>query len=196
VSFYYDEELELYPGTYLHDLGFRNLFKEYAKGVAKKFKEKGVRKIITVDPHTYDLLKNVYPLYTDFPFEIVFYLDLLNLKLRKSEVKVTFHDPCRLSRHSNYIDRPRNLINSVATNLEPPRSKRRTMCCGGPDELLYPGIAERVSKARYVELKRTGAQQILTACPVCLMNLDREGDVFDISEFLMSNAQEVVHASA
>lgn len=195
VSFYYDEELELYPGTYLHDLGFRNLFREYAKGVAKKFKEKGVRKIITVDPHTYDLLKNVYPLHTDFPFEIVFYLDLLNLKLRKSDVKVTFHDPCRLSRHSNYIDRPRELINSAATNIEPPHSRRRTMCCGGPDELLYPGIAERVSTARYEELKRIGAQQILTACPVCLMNLDREGDVFDISEFLMSNAQEVAPAS-
>ncbi|HUI86585.1 MAG TPA: (Fe-S)-binding protein [Nitrososphaerales archaeon] len=196
VSFYYDEELEFYPGTYLHDLGFRSQFKEYSTGVAKKFKEKGVRKIITVDPHTYDLLKNVYPLYTDFPFEVVFYLDLLNLKLRKSEVKVTFHDPCRLSRHSSYIGRPRELINSAATNVEPPRSRRRTMCCGGPDELLYPGIAEKVSKAGYEELKKTGAEQILTACPVCLMNLGREGEVFDISEFLMSSVQEVVPASS
>lgn len=189
VDFYYDEELELYPGTYLHDLGFDALFERYAENIARKFKEKNVKKVITIDPHTYDLLKNTYPTYTDFPVEVYFYLDLLDLKLKKSDIKVTFHDPCRLSRHCNYIERPRELISMVATNIEPIHSKSRTMCCGGPAELLFPKIAERVSTSRHAELKATGAQLILTSCPVCLTNLGRGDDVLDISEFLLSNVQ-------
>lgn len=187
VSYYHDEELDVYPGTYLYELGFEESFKEYAMKLAEKFKKRKVKKIITIDPHTYDLLKNVYPKYTNFKVEVVYYLDLINADFKKNELKTTFHDPCHLSRHSDYYSTPRKLIAKITENIEPKNSKTRTLCCGGPDELEFPGIAKRVAERRYNELKRTNAGIILTSCPVCLMNL-REGDeVLDIAEFLVDN---------
>lgn len=189
IDFYYDRELELYAGAFLNDLGFKEDFEKYAESIAKKLKEKHVKKIITVDPHSYDLLKNVYPTLTDFSVDVYFYLDLININMKKSDTTVTFHDPCYLSRHSDYTERPREILSNVTELIEPANNRKRSMCCGGPSELLYPDITEKVAAKRYAELKNTGAQMILTSCPVCFANLNRGAEVHDISEFLLMNSQ-------
>jgi len=187
VSFYYDADLEVYPGTYLYELGFEESFKEYAKKVSENFRKKGVKKIITIDPHTYDLLKNVYPKYTNFEYEVVYYLDLVQIDFNKTEMSATYHDPCHLSRHSNYFAKPRELISLIAKIREPTHYGSKTMCCGGPDELEFPGIASKISERRYSELKNTKADVILTSCPVCYVNLAKDESVMDIAEFLLEN---------
>lgn len=55
----------------------------------------------------------------------------------------------------------------------PPRSGRNVFCCGGPDELLFPEMAEKVSEERYRELSEAGNGRIITACPICFSNLKK-----------------------
>lgn len=58
------------------------------------------------------------------------------------------------------------------------------MCCGGPDELLFGEISWKVSVERFNQLRATGAERIITACPICFANLRKDGTVVDISQFL------------
>ncbi len=180
---------EPYPGTFLYELGYMNEFKTYANKLTRLFKENGVKKIVTVDPHTYDILKNKYPrVVQDFDFEVVYYLDLLNnLNFRKTENEIIFHESCHFVRgESKYDIANLFLQNLVKLNL-PEHNGSNTYCCGGPAELMFPEISSKISQKRYDELRNTGNGKIVTACPICLTNLDKDGDLEDISEILAEN---------
>lgn len=78
---------------------------------------------------------------------------------------------------------------SAFSNLQLPRkSGKSTSCCGGPDELLYGDIAEKVSEDRFKQLEVVGAQKIVTACPVCFENLNKGKEVIELPDFLASIA--------
>ncbi len=180
---------EPYPGTFLYELGYMSEFKTYANKLTRLFKENGIKKIVTVDPHTYDILKNKYPrVVEDFDFEVVYYLDLLNnLNFRKTENSIIFHEPCHFIRgESKYDIANLFLQNLVKLNL-PEHNGSNTYCCGGPAELMFPEISSKISQKRYDELRNTGKGKIVTACPICLTNLDKDGDLEDISEILAQN---------
>lgn len=186
IKFNYLGKDEPYPGTFIYDLGYARKFSEYAKMVTDIFRKSGAKRIITVDPHTYDLLKNVYPKYVeDFNFEIVHYLDLVSdLQYKQSEEKITYHEPCHFSLREDAYNRPLDTLQRISDVHLPPRNGRRTRCCGGPDELLFPDIAEKAASARYQELEEVGADRIVTACPICYVNLSRGPNVMEISDFL------------
>ncbi len=187
VKFCYMGESEPYPGTLMHDLGFASSMKEYASFVAGEFRKRGARRVITVDPHTHDLLKNTYPqLVEGFDFEVVHYTELLDPEsFSRGSDDVSFHEPCHMTRRFDDFSAPARLLGRVAEVKLPDSSGRKTHCCGGPDELLYPGIAGGVSRARMKQLREAGGRLTVTACPVCLLNLGREGEAMDISDLLV-----------
>ncbi len=174
---------EPYPGMFLYDLGYINEFKKYSKNIYKFLKSKNVKTIIAIDPHTYDLLKNKYPLFIrDFDINIVYYTDLINLNLKKSDEKITVQEPCHMVLHNNNY-RAMDILNNISDVKLPDRNGKTTMCCGGPDELLYPEISYSVSRKRYDDLKKT-ADKIVTVCPLCYNNLSYDDNVIDFSEFV------------
>jgi glycolate oxidase iron-sulfur subunit len=179
---------EPYPGTFLYDLGYLDEFREYARKVCEILRSTGIRKVVTVDPHTYDLLKNAFPQYVeDFDLEVYHYLDLLgDLKLQNMGEKITFHEPCHFILREPKFQKAKELLQKTAEVRLPARSGNRTRCCGGPDELTFPEIAEKASSRRYEELKSTGADLVVTACPVCYVNLSKGKDTMEIADFLVS----------
>lgn len=179
---------EPYPGTFLYDLGYLKEFREYAQKVYRILKSTGIKKIVTVDPHTYDLLKNVFPEYIqDFDLEVFHYLDLLNgLSFQKRDEKITFHEPCHFVLREPKYQKALELLQETSDVRLPPRSGNRTRCCGGPDELTFPDIAEKTSIKRYEELKSTGADIIVTACPICFVNISKGKNTVEIADFLTS----------
>ncbi len=187
IRFSYLGANEPYPGTLLYDMGYVKEFSEYANRVYSMFNASGVKEIITIDPHTYDLLKNVYPKYVSgFNVKVYHYLDLLNPGLFKSgdiRVKVTYHEPCHFVRRTGY-NLPKDVLEKTSALMLPRHNGRNTMCCGGPDEAFYPRISNAVSERRFMELKETGADFIITACPICFENLNKDESVVDISEWL------------
>ncbi|GGM68494.1 hypothetical protein GCM10007108_03280 [Thermogymnomonas acidicola] len=184
VKFRFLGSSEPYPGTFLYDLGYYGEFRTYANSVCDEFRKMGIRRIIVTDPHTYDLLLNAYPKFVDrFDFEVTYYLDLLSALEFEQDEEVVFHEPCHFVLHMDY--RGAHIALSKAARVKlPPRSGRNVFCCGGPDELLFPEMAEKVSEERYRELSEAGNGRIITACPICFSNLKKSERVVDISVFL------------
>lgn len=186
VKFGYLREEEPYPGTFIHDLGYFREFREYANRVTDIFRKGGYRKIITLDPHTFELLRDVYPKYVDhFDFEVVYYLDLLDTGiLKRTGDHIVFHEPCHLVLSKNSYNTPKAILSEISNLKLPERSGKRTFCCGGPSELLFSGLTDTISSIRFNQLKETGGDRIVTSCPICFVNLSRDGSVHDISDIL------------
>lgn len=183
---------EPYPGTFIYDLGYADQFRIYAEKVTKILKDSGAKRIITIDPHTFDLLKNTYPKFVrDFDFEVVHYIDLIkDLDFGKSGEKVTFHEPCHLVLRESPYNSPMDLLRQTSEVVLPARSGRKTRCCGGPNELLFPELSEKISEQRYGELRETGASRVVTACPICFTNLAKDEKTIEISDFLIEKLRK------
>ncbi len=170
-------EKELYAGTLAHDLGLERVFKEHAIRLSEIFKKEGVKTIITVDPHSTDMFKRVYPkAVKGFDFEVKSYLELLvekgakGLKAKEDE-EVVIHDSCVYARYLDVIEAPRRLLKKARAKIKEPRfSGEITHCCGGPAESIFPEKAREVAKNRVDELTKE-ARTIVTMCPICHLNL-------------------------
>ncbi len=194
VKFAYMRE-EPYNGVLYHDLGMDEAFESHVKRLAKKIKDTGAKRVITIDPHTTYMLNYLIKEFVDnFDVEVVHYIDVLlergyNPKI-KGPKEVVIHDPCYLARWNGLIDQPRDLLSKAGVNvLEPDFSKKFTGCCGGPIESLFPTLASKLTEKRLKELKSAGSSCVMVMCPICLTNFQREArkvgvKVFDLMEVI------------
>ena len=196
---------EPYSGALLHDLGFYDNLIRYGETLRDFFRQHGVKRIILLDPHTYDLFINIYSKEVDdFDFEIINFLELLNELIEKErlelrwdeEIIVTYHDPCHYSRATDkkIIDEPRNILTSIKNVKlrEPYNTKNLSICCGAPLEFTFYDLSKEIAKIRYQELMKTEATYIITACPLCFINLrrvagERKEAIKDIIDFVHSS---------
>ena len=91
-------------------------------------------------------------------------------------VKVTYHDPCHLSRAAGVYDEPREILRSIPgiELVEMETNRDAAMCCGAGGglrsydaELSKKMAADRVKSAIEID-----AEIIATACPFCENNLE------------------------
>ena len=193
VRFGYLYEDDLYSGALTHDLGADEVVAEHARHVYAMLKKHGVKNVITIDPHTTNMLRSVYPkLLPGYDLQVKTYLEVLaerDLPLRTAlSGELAIHDSCVFSRYENIVQQPRDLLlRAGMTVKEPEKSGRMTWCCGGPVESLYPQKAA-ANAAKRVEQLTAVAPEIVTMCPMCLINLSSgapEGVTFnDISHYL------------
>ena len=98
----------------------------------------------------------------------------------------TYHDPCELGRGSGIYDQPRAVIEAVGALLEPEHNRKNALCCGSSVANTAITDAQQLTIATAVaqELSQTGAQTIVTACPLCKKAIARgtEQRVVDLSE--------------
>jgi Fe-S oxidoreductase len=122
------------------------------------------------------------------------------LSPKEMNVKVTYHDPCHLGRHTGVYDSPRNVLKALpgVELIEMKNSRERARCCGAGAGLktANPKLALEIAQRRINEACDTGAQILVTACPFCEQNLseaarlsDRKIVVKDISEILLEACQ-------
>jgi len=178
VDFGYLYEDDLYVGALAYDLGADEIFNKHIQKVFEVFKKNNVKKIITTDPHTTNMLREIFPeRLENFDIEVKSYLEVL----AESEIKPTkqlndeivIHDSCVYSRHEGIIDEPRVLLNNAGIKtLDPEDSREYTFCCGGPVESLFPGKAYDIGKKRIEQLEKAG-KNFVVMCPVCYANLSR-----------------------
>lgn len=186
VPFAYKPDLDEYSGVLLYDMGDQESFVEHAGYVAKKLQDAGIRKLITVDPHTTYAVKVLYPKYTGISFEVQTYFELAKLHGGEHRSEITLHDPCFYGRYLELADVPKNLLSGLGVNCDPINtSSAFTTCCGGPAESISPKLAEEVGMRRVAELQATG-RPIVSMCPICLANLQKSGaEVEDLSSVLV-----------
>jgi Fe-S oxidoreductase len=185
VEFFYKPKLDIYSGILLYDLGDQDGFVEHAQFVAARLQKAGIKKLITVDPHTTYALKVLYPKYTGIHFDVKTYFELINFKAKDSGMEVTLHDPCFYGRYLELSDVPARILEQFGIhNVKVRNSGKFTSCCGGPAESISPALTKEILDRRYADLKQTG-KPIVAMCPICLGNLKKTGaEVQDLSTLI------------
>ncbi len=189
-------EDDLYSGAPAYDLGLDEVVVEHAKKVHAVFKKRGVKTVITIDPHTTMMLRSVYPkILSGYDLEVKSYLEVLAEKGFGSNGNratvlpgdVVMHDSCVFARYEG-VDEPRELLAAAGVTIrEPEHTGRQTWCCGGPVESLYPAKAIANAEKRVAQL-REAAPDAVTMCPMCFVNLGNAAGTTmrfkDISQYL------------
>ncbi len=161
------------------------------------FKKRGVKTVITIDPHTTTMLRSVYPkILSGYDIEVKSYLEVLAEKgfgsngnsAKALSGEVVMHDSCVFARYEGVVDEPRELLAAAGLTVrDPENAGRQTWCCGGPVESLYPAKAIANAEKRVAQL-REAAPDAVTMCPMCFVNLSNAaGDTMrfkDISQYL------------
>jgi len=195
VEFGYLYGKEPYAGALVHEQGMEDVFRNHACAVYRRLKESGVKRVITVDPHTTNVLRSIYPKFIrDYDLDVKSYIEVLaeaDLAPGKQlGERVVIHDSCVYARDENMVNQPRLLLDKAGIHVVPTdNSGRQTICCGGPIESLFPAKSAEIASKRLEQLKNTETTAIVSMCPVCLLNLSHVSQkhgvtVCDLSEYL------------
>ncbi len=184
-------------------VGEAGLFAEQMEKCLDMFDKYGITDVVTSSPHCFHTLHNEYP---EGHFRVRHYSlvlrDLItNGKLQFKhglEATVTYHDPCYLGRYNRIVDEPREVITSIPGLhlVEMAHHGSNSLCCGGGGGRMWQEIDGEVkmSSIRIKEAEATGAQIIVTACPLCRIMLEdahkaagtKEGfRVMDLNELVL-----------
>ena len=196
VEFGYLYGQDLYTGALLYDEGVDDVFSAHVHRLYRILQENGIKQVITVDPHTTNMFRSVFPsIINGYNLEVRSYLEILAERdlstVKELNIDLVIHDSCIYARHEGIIEEPRLLLNNAGAILhEPEYSKRLTHCCGGPLESLFPTKCHEIADRRVEQLTLCGYSEITTMCPICMANLRRAGgpgiQVNDIAEYLFT----------
>ena len=204
ISFAILGNVEANSGDTARRIGNEFLFQEIAEKNIKQFEKYDVKKIVTIDPHAYNIFKNEYP---DFGFEaevyhhtqLLFDLIMDGKLLPKGQInqRLTYHDSCYLGRYNGVYDPPREILKSIPglELVEMVRSKENGMCCGAGGGLMWTEetTGNRINVARTEQALEVAPSIISTGCPYCLTMLsdgtkakevDEDISTMDVAEIL------------
>jgi len=164
-------------------MGNEFLFQQLCADNIALFERYGVRTIVTACPHTLHAMRNEYP---DFGLtaEVLHHSELLARlvaagRLRPQhplDERIVYHDSCYLGRYNGMYDPPRAILQAIpgVRQVEQPRSRQRSMCCGAGGGLMWmeERSGSRVNEARTAQLLAAEPTLIGSACPYCLTMLE------------------------
>lgn len=172
-------------GNEVKNLGEETLFEMLAEENVSQFQGLGVQKIVTLSPHSYNAMKNDYPILNG-ELDVQHYTQLLQRLLRNGSLDVsggytatvTYHDPCFLGRWNEEYDAPRAVLKAIpgVQLVEMERNMNSALCCGGGGGNFYidllGGSEDSPARRRVREVSETGASVLVVACPNCLTMLE------------------------
>ncbi|MBN1233257.1 MAG: FAD-binding oxidoreductase [Candidatus Coatesbacteria bacterium] len=127
------------------------------------------RSVITFCPTCTMTLNNYYDVKASHIISIIYRnLDKLNFTQKTS--RITWHDPCHLSRSLKIIEEPRMILEKTgAVMIEMKHNGLDTMCCGGGGGLMASNekLSVKISEARIEEAIETEAEYLVTFCSTC-----------------------------
>ncbi|MEK7851193.1 MAG: (Fe-S)-binding protein, partial [Deltaproteobacteria bacterium] len=87
-------------------------------------------------------------------------------------LKVTYHDPCHLSRYQGITMEPREIIKSIP-GIEFIELPEADWCCGGAGSYSIENneISMKILERKINNVKKTGADILATSCPACMIQL-------------------------
>ena len=181
------------------------LFLEKRENALELFDRMGIREVVTSSPHCFHSFFHEYP---GRLFGVRHYTQVLRelVAARRLAFKsqgtltVTYHDPCYLGRHNRLFEEPREIIRAIpGTKLvEMAHHGPDSLCCGGGGGRMWQGTdlrgEARMSEIRMKEARDTGAEVLITACPLCLimledawktLGLEKDLRIMDLNELVL-----------
>jgi Fe-S oxidoreductase len=193
-------------GDLADKLGALDVLTDLTKKNTGLFQKAGVDKLLTISPHCLNSFKsNSNGLSRIANTHATELLDELIREgslnpVNNLDLKVTYHDPCYLGRHSAIYEAPRRILEAIpgVTLIEMQNNRDRSFCCGGGSGGPWkdPVAKESLGEIRVKEAIKTGAEVIATACPYCIrtlneaiakMGVGNQIQVRDISELLLQS---------
>ena len=164
-------------GECVRRVGNEMLFQQLATTLVGTLNERGVKRIVTCDPHALNSLRNEYPEFGGH-FEVMhhsqFIAELMaqgRVRVKADLQRVVFHDPCYLGRHNGEFEAPRAVLARLCsdTPLEMALSREKAMCCGagGGRMWMEENIGTRINTLRVEQALEVQPKTIATACPYC-----------------------------
>ena len=167
------------------------------------------KNVVTGCPSCYRMLKqyvieklNIDPNYNVMHIAELIYQALERGKIRLEKeigLRITYHDPCELSRHMKIADIPRRILESIPglEIVEMEMNREYATCCGGGGLMryLYPSVSHEISVMKIKnEILPLKVDAVVSACPFCeyilgeaisSMNLNDKLVILDIAEIAL-----------
>lgn len=171
-------EAEQNSGNDARRIGEEGLFEELMRRNCTILEQCHGQTIITTDPHTYNTLKNEYPLAAVAGRSVLHSIEMIDHLIKtgaliiskKLNYRVTYHDPCYLGRLNGIFDPPRRILEALGCQLiEMPRNRMEAPCCGAGGGRIW--MDEGPVKCRPSEMRLREAMELgkdtcfVTACP-------------------------------
>ena len=161
---------------------------------ADLFRKHGITTLVTSCPICLKVFREDY----DLPgIEILHHSEYIlrliragRLSLEHGATRFTYHDPCELGRGSGIYDEPRAVIEAVGELLEPASTRENALCCGSSvaNTAISDGQQVQIARSVAAQLDATGAEVIVTACPLCKKAIGRgtKSEVRDLAEIVVA----------
>jgi len=177
-------------------------FPSYLGGVDEDFiehnvkavTELGIETLVFTCPGCYRAFKVNYPkkLGTPLPFQVKHLSQYLCDKLdagltfkHQVPLRLAYHDPCDLGRHSGVYDEPRRVLKEAGVKVvELANNRENAKCCGMGGLLLLTDmeVSVAIGKGKIQEVRDAGVSGLVTACPACIDQFRRLADGIEVYE--------------
>jgi Fe-S oxidoreductase len=201
---------EMCTGDPVRRAGNEFLFQMMAYQNIQTLNNYGIKKIVTICPHCFNIFKNEYPVLGG-TYEVIHHTVFLQQLINDGKIKlkdggsfkgkkITYHDSCYLGRANDIYEAPRKVLEELDAELiEMKRCRSNGLCCGAGGAQMFKeeekGVT-RINFERTNEAISTGAEVIASACPYCntmltdgVKNSEKENQVrvMDVAELVASN---------
>lgn len=190
-------------GNYLRVFGEEE---ERIKGLDlfEKFKNLGVKKLITFCPECELMLKGVYPSIIE-GYDIVgqniieYFIEKYHqgeLKIKyKINKRITFQDPCPWRNLNKKVYQgPRDFLEILGAEVvEMKHNKEKSLCCGAPFMLTNRNISlgNEMAKRRVSEAEEVNADIISHICTGCLYTLSKHASDKNIESYYVTELAQM-----
>lgn len=149
--------------------GKQELFEKLKKQNIDIINKSGIKTLITSCAECYRTFSKDY----DLSIDVVHITQVLKeLEGITANDKVTLHDSCRLGRHMQEYDAPREILRRCGAELiEMRHNRENALCCGVSSMINCNERTKALRVLRLQEAKDTGADVLITTCPKCLAHL-------------------------
>ena len=168
-------------GTSIYNSGDFKTGIKHAKKNLKLFKDAKVDCIVVNCASCGLTLKKEYKELLGVDFDIPVYdisEFLTNVIEMKKDFKtinyhITYHDPCHLNRGQGIKQEPRKILNSLP-GVKFSEMAEADRCCGGGGSfhLKYYPISVGIMQYKLNNMKKTGADYLVSGCPGCMMRFE------------------------
>ncbi|MFQ6126592.1 MAG: (Fe-S)-binding protein [Candidatus Heimdallarchaeota archaeon] len=172
-------------GLPLKLLGNQDSIHKLAKHNIARLEALGVKKVVFNCPGCYKTFKHLYPelLGNALPFVTQHIVELVKEALDQGRLKpkgkyivgkLTYYDPCELTRYLGVYEEPRDLLRQLTAGfVELEENRNYTHCCGagGGLRLVNNQMSLKMSPEVIQMAINVGATTLVTACPACVQIL-------------------------
>ncbi len=187
-------------------IGDHEQFERLAAHNIKQFNSLGVDTLITSCAGCFKTIRNDYKKIGELNMEVLHTVEFLArlIKEKKIElthevpVRITYHDPCHMGRHSDVYEAPRDVLKAIPglEFVDMELSGKYSRCCGAGGGLKagYPDVQNLMAQERVRDAEATKSDWLVTACPFCYQGLQIGINAIE-SKLKMKDVTEIVAIS-